>query len=85
MDDLELEIAPSRAKKQNLLDDLDLGELTPLRLMGFVSAAEAAVIRRQSERAVRRKFEGEWQELGPRRVGVRLHRVLELPAPKLPK
>jgi hypothetical protein len=87
MDDLEVsEIAPARNKKPSFLEDLGLdGELTPLALMRLVDAQTGSKLRGQSVRAFERRFANQAVALGPRRKGFRLHVVLELPAPKLPK
>jgi hypothetical protein len=60
-------------------------DLTPVSLMRIVSVKTAAEMRQQSQRAIRRQFAGQMVKLGPRRGGLRMHQVLELPAPRLSK
>jgi hypothetical protein len=59
--------------------------LTAEELMSFRSTKQAAKIRGQGERTVERKFKGKYVDLGPRRRGLRLHQILELPRPRLPE
>jgi hypothetical protein len=86
MDDLNLDDRlPPATRKRDLLEDLNLTDLSPVQLMRFVDVDTAAELRTQSPRAVERRFAGEWTQLGPRRKAIRLYQALELPAPKLPK
>lgn len=84
MANLDLDDRPTTMpKKRDPLEDLDLDDLTPIQLMRFVDVGTAAKLRAQSPRAVERRFAGQWTQLGPRRKAIRVHQVLELPAPKM--